>query len=161
VIHKEVLKTVYLQKKYWILSILIFIGLLIALATASEFIFFSPAFVLYVPVYAIFDFTLIVTVSILSSIVTSLNIYRIRMLDSGIGKSGTGLLGSIIGASTGACSCGSLGFFVVSIFGVAGGTTTAFLTNYGMPLRLVSVAILCYTYYTSIKSISIQCKMIK
>ena len=161
VVHIKVLKMVYSQKKYFILSVLVFIGLSIPLAIISQFIFFSPEFIFNVPNYAIVDFKLIIIVSILSSIVTSLSIYRIRMLGGRIRKSGTGLLGSIIGASAGACSCGSFGFAVVSIFGIAGGTATSFLTNYQTPLRLISIAILAYTYYASIKSISMQCKITK
>ena len=159
--HIEVLKTVYSQKRYLTLSVLIFIGLSIPLAIISQFIFFSPTFIFNVPNYAIVDFALILIVSILSSIVTSLSIYRIRMLGNRVRKSSTGVLGSIIGASAGACSCGSFGFAIVSIFGIAGGTATSFLTNYQTPLRLISIAILLYTYYASIKSISMQCKIAK
>ena len=49
----------------------------------------------------------------------------------------------------------------VSTFGVVGGTATSFLTNYETPLRLVSIAILCITYYASVKSITTQCKIVK
>ena len=102
---------------------------------------------------------MIVIVAALSGLVIGLSIYRIRMLGSGARRSGTGFLGSIIGASAGACSCGSIGFAVVSAFGAIGGTATAFLTNYALPLRLVSIAILGYTYYVSVKGIMGQCKI--
>jgi hypothetical protein len=82
-------------------------------------------------------------------------------MGTSIRKSGGGFLGSIIGASAGACSCGSVGFAVVSAFGAVGGTATAFLTNYEIPLRLVSIAILGYTYYISVKGITAQCKITK
>ncbi|MHB8603064.1 MAG: hypothetical protein ACYC6W_08515 [Nitrosotalea sp.] len=127
----------------------------------SEFIFFAPKFIFYVPLYAIGSFSLIVTVSALSGIVISLSIYRIRMMGAGVRKSGSGFLGSIIGAGAGACSCGSIGFAVISAFGAVGGTATAFLTNYEVPLRLVSIAILAYTYYVSVKGITAQCKITK
>lgn len=97
----------------------------------------------------------------LSGIVTSLSIYRMRMTNNSLKRSGIGFFGSIIGASAGACSCGSLGFSAVSIFGTIGGTATAFLTNYETPLRLVSIGILCYTYYVSAKDITSKCKIIK
>ena len=115
----------------------------------------------YVPQHAIFDFILIVIIAALSGIVTSLGIYRIQILSNSVRKSGTGLFGSIIGASAGACSCGPFGFAAVSVFGAVGGTATSFFTNYETPLRLVSIAILCYTYYASVKSITTQCKIIK
>ncbi len=82
-------------------------------------------------------------------------------MGSGVRKSGAGFLGSMIGASAGACSCGSIGFAVISAFGAVGGTATAFLTNYEIPLRLVSIAILVYTYYVSAKGITAQCKITK
>ena len=160
--HKEVFKMVFSYKKYLCLSIIVFAGLLIALAIVSQFIFLSPIVVFHVPTNSIFDFTLIVIIAALSGIVTSLSVYRILILGNKIRKSGTGVFGSIMGVGTGACaSCGSFGFAVVSIFGTVGGTATSFLTNYEMPLRVISIAILCYAYYASVKSITSQCKIIK
>ena len=152
---------VYSHKKYILLSITVFVGLVISLSIVSEFIFLSPILVFHVPANAILDFTLIVTIASISGIVTSLSIYRIRMLGNTIRKSGTGFFGSVIGVSSGACSCGSFGFAAVSVFGTAGGTATSFLTNYETPLRFISIAILCYAYYASIKSITSQCKILK
>ena len=82
-------------------------------------------------------------------------------MGSSVRKAGSSFLGSIIGAGAGACSCGSLGFAIVSAFGAVGGTATAFLTNYEIPLRLISIAILGYTYYISVKGITMQCKITK
>ena len=65
----------------------------------------------------------------------------------------------MIGASTGACSCGPVGFAAVSAFGAVGGTATSFFTNYDLPLRLVSIGILVCTYYFAIKGISEQCRI--
>jgi hypothetical protein len=83
------------------------------------------------------------------------------MANNGFKKSGIGFVGSIIGASAGACNCVPLGFSTVSIFGTIGGTAAAFLTNYETLLRLVSIAILCYTYYVLTKDITSKCKIIK
>ncbi|CUR52142.1 conserved membrane protein of unknown function [Nitrosotalea devaniterrae] len=159
--HKEAFQAVYLKKRYIILSVAIFLALFVLLSFVSEFIFLSPVFVFYVPQYAIVDFVLIVAISSLSGIVSSFSIYRIRITNNGIKKSGASFLGPAIGASAGACSCGSLGFSAISIFGTIGGTATAFLTNYETPLRLVSIAILCYTYYASVKDITVKCKISK
>ncbi|MGI0065676.1 MAG: hypothetical protein ACREA5_05855 [Nitrosotalea sp.] len=157
--HKDALQLVFSSKKYLALSVSIFGILLILLSIVSEFIFFSPTFIFYVPIYDITDFLLIVIISALSGLVISLSTYRIRMLGKTARRSGVGFLGSIIGASAGACSCGSIGFAVISIFGTVGGTATAFLTNYELPLRLVSIAILGYSYYTTVKGIMSQCKI--
>lgn len=159
--HKEAFQTVYSKKKYIVLSVTIFSALFVLLSLVSEFIFLSPVFVFYVPPYAIVDFVLIVTIAVLSGIVSSFSIYRIRITNNGMKKSGASFLGPAIGASAGACSCGSLGFSAISIFGTIGGTATAFLTNYETPLRLVSIAILCYTYYASVKDITVKCKISK
>ncbi|MGI0046100.1 MAG: hypothetical protein ACREBB_02770 [Nitrosotalea sp.] len=157
--HKDALKLVFSRKQYLALSAAIFIGLLIALSIASQYIFFSPVFLFYVPTYRITDFALVVIIAALSGLAISLSIYRIRMLGVKVRRSGAGFLGSIIGASAGACGCSSLGFAIVSTFGAVGGTATAFLTNYSIPLRLVSIAILTYAYYTSVKGIMGKCKI--
>ncbi len=70
-----------------------------------------------------------------------------------------GIFGSIIGAAAGACSCGPIGFAVISTFGAAGGVVTSFLTNYEIPIRLVAIAILVFTYYTTAKSLKVECKI--
>jgi hypothetical protein len=160
-LQRQALGLVFSNKRYLALSASIFVALLIALSIVSEFIFLSPSFLFYVPAYEIANFALIVIVAALSGLVISLSVYRIRLMRTGIRKSGAGFLGSIIGASAGACSCGSVGFAVVSAFGAVGGTATAFLTNYEIPLRLVSIAILAYTYYVSVKGITAQCKITK
>lgn len=157
--HKEAFGTVYSNKKYIYLSFIIFAGLFFALSLISEFIFLSPSFVFYVAGSMITDFALVVAISILSGIVASFSVYRIRM-NKGL-KSSAGFVGSMIGAGAGACSCGPLGFSAISIFGTVGGTATAFLANYETPLRIVSIAILCYTYYRSAKDITVKCKIIK
>lgn len=152
---------VYSNRKYLFLSCSIFATLLISLSIVSEFIFLSPTVIFYVPAYAFADFILIVIIAALSGIVASFSIYRIRLMKNSLKRSGIGFFGPIIGAGAGACSCGSIGFSTVSIFGTIGGTATSFLTNYETPLRLVSIAILCYTYYASAKDIAVKCKIIK
>jgi hypothetical protein len=72
---------------------------------------------------------------------------------------GGSLFGSIIGASAGACSCGPVGFAVISTFGTIGGVATAFLSNYEIPLRLGAIAILAYTYYATTKALTSECKL--
>ena len=71
----------------------------------------------------------------------------------------SGFIGSIIGASAGACSCGSIGFAVISVFGAVGGAATAFLANYEIPLRLLSIAILVGTYFYMVRGLNTECKI--
>jgi len=133
--------------------------MLIPLSILSEFLFIEPLFVIHVIEDRAFSFTLLVAISFMSAVVIPMNIYRIRTLQKSTAKIGGSLLGSIIGASAGICSCGPIGFSIISTFGTVAGTATAFLTNYEIPLRLASLGLLCLVYYTTAKSISIECKI--
>ncbi len=133
--------------------------MLIPLSILSEFLFIEPLFVIHVIEDRTFSFTLLVAISFMSAVVIPMNIYRIRTLQKSTTKIGGSLLGSIIGASAGICSCGPIGFSIISTFGTVAGTATAFLTNYEIPLRLASLGLLCLVYYTTAKSISIECKI--
>ena len=133
--------------------------MLIPLSILSEFLFIEPLFVIHVIEDRTFSFTLLVAISFMSAVVIPMNIYRIRTLQKSTTKIGGSLLGSIIGASAAICSCGPIGFSIISTFGTVAGTATAFLTYYEIPLRLVSLGLLCLVYYTTAKSISIECKI--
>ena len=144
---------------YVLLAGIIFVSMLIPLSILSEFLFIEPFFVIHVIEDRAFSFTLLVAISFMSAVVIPMNIYRIRTLQKSTTKIGGSLLGSIIGASAGICSCGPIGFSIISTFGTVAGTATAFLTNYEIPLRLASLGLLCLVYYTTAKSISIECKI--
>ena len=144
---------------YVLLAGIIFVCMLIPLSILSEFLFIEPLFVIHVIEDRAFGFTLLVAISFMSAVVIPMNIYRIRTLQKSTTKIGGSLLGSIIGASAGICSCGPIGFSIISTFGTVAGTATAFLTNYEIPLRLASLGLLCLVYYTTAKSISIECKI--
>lgn len=151
-------KLVFLNYQYVILAAAIFVGMLIPLSIVSEFIFLEPYVVAHLPSGSEFSFLLIVIVSALSGLVLAMNVYRIKLFRSTKSKMSGGVFGSIIGAVAGACSCGPIGFAVISTFGAAGGVATAFLSNYEIPIRLVAIAILVLTFYTTSKSLSIECK---
>ena len=144
---------------YVLVAGIIFVCMFIPLSILSEFLFIEPLFVIHVIEDRAFSFTLLVAISFMSSVIIPMNIYRIRTLQKSTTKIGGSLLGSIIGASAGICSCGPIGFSIISTFGTVAGTATAFLTNYEIPLRLVSLGLLCLVYYTTAKSISIECKI--
>ena len=144
---------------YVLVAGIIFVCMLIPLSILSEFLFIEPFFVIHVIEDRAFSFTLLVAISFMSAVVIPMNIYRIRTLQKSTTKIGGSLLGSIIGASAGICSCGPIGFSIISTFGTVAVTATAFLTNYEIPLRLASLGLLCLVYYTTAKSISIECKI--
>jgi hypothetical protein len=152
-------KFVFSNPKYIILAIVIFTSMLIGLLILSEYIFLEPYVVSHIPSGTELGFVLIVIISALSALVLPMNIFRILMLQKSKQKMGGSILGSIIGAAAGACSCGPIGFAVISTFGSVGATATAFLTNYETPIRIVAIGILTVTYFTTLKSLKIECKL--
>ena len=132
---------------------------MVLLLFISEFIFFEPYFVTHIPSGSELGFILIITLSTLSALVIPMNLFRIINLKNAKQKMGGGIFGSIVGSAAGACSCGPIGFAVISTFGSVGATATAFLTNYEIPIRVVAIAILVITYFTTIKSLKTECKV--
>lgn len=152
------IRLVFSNYSYTTLAAAIFGGLLMFLSSLSEYVFFTPSFVFYIPYERLVGFVLILTVSFLSGLVIPMNVYRIKTLQNKPGRIGGSFVGSIIGASAGACSCGPVGFAIISTFGTIGGVATSLLTTYEIPLRILSTVILLYAYYTTTRSLSIACK---
>ena len=132
--------------------------MMVGLLILSEYIFLEPYVVSHIPSGTEFGFVLIVTISALSALVLPMNIFRINILKKSKQKMGGGIFGSIIGTAAGACSCGPIGFAVISTFGSVGATATAFLTNYEVPIRIIAIGILAITYFTTVRSLKIECK---
>lgn len=153
------IKLVYSNPKYLLLASGIFVLMTIGLLILSEYIFLEPYIVAHLPSGSELGFVLIVLLSALSALVIPMNIFRINILKSSKQKMGGGILGSIIGTAAGACSCGPIGFAVISTFGSVGATATAFLTNYEIPIRIIAIAILIVTYFTTIKSLNAECNL--
>jgi len=153
------IKLVYSNPKYFLLASGIFVLMTIGLLILSEYIFLEPYVVAHLPSGSELGFVLIVILSALSALVIPMNIFRINILKSSKQKMGGGILGSIIGTAAGACSCGPIGFAVISTFGSVGATATAFLTNYEIPIRIIAIAILVVTYFTTVKSLKVECNL--
>ena len=153
------IKLVYSNPKYFLLASGIFVLMTIGLLILSEYIFLEPYVVAHLPSGSELGFILIVVLSALSALVIPMNIFRINILKSSKQKMGGGILGSIIGTAAGACSCGPIGFAVISTFGSVGATATAFLTNYEIPIRIIAIAILAVTYFTTVKSLKDECNL--
>ena len=154
----NILKFVFSNLKYLVLAFAIFISMMVGLLILSEYIFLEPYVVSHLPSGTEFGFVLILIISALSGLIIPMNIFRIFMLQSSKQKMGGGLIGSFIGTAAGACSCGPIGFAVISTFGSVGATATAFLTNYETPLRIIAIGILVVTYFTTVKSLKTECK---
>ena len=152
------LKLVFSNYRYSTISILITLGLFFSLSIVSEYLFIEPYVVFAVYPDTAFNFSLIVIISILAGMVVGMNIFRVRLVKK-VRKIGSSITGTIIGASAGACSCGPIGFSIITTFGTTGSIASSFLTNYEIPLRLISIAILVLVLWTTLKSVSRECKI--
>lgn len=155
----QTLKLVFTNLKYSLLAISIFVTMLIGLLILSEYIFYEPFIAGHIPKGTEFGFSLIVILSGLSGLVLPMNVYRINILKNSTKKIGGSVFGSFVGAVAGACSCGPIGFAIISAFGSVGATSMAFLTNYEIPIRLAAIGILGIAYFTTVKSLKIECKI--
>tara|TARA_B100001741_G_scaffold79714_1_gene64660 strand:- start:26 stop:502 length:477 start_codon:yes stop_codon:yes gene_type:complete len=151
-------KIVYSKPSYILTSIGIFFLLFIPLISISEFLYFEPFLVFSIYQDTILSFTLIVILSSLSAVAVSLNIYRVKLIKQ-TRKLGTSILGTVFGASAGACSCGPIAFSLITTFGTAGSIATSFVTTYEIPIRLISIGILITVVFVTIKSLSRECKV--
>lgn len=134
-------------------------SMLVGLLILSEYIFLEPYVTGHIPKGTEFGFSLIIILSGLSAVVLPMNVYRINILKNSTKKIGGSVFGSFIGAVAGACSCGPIGFAVISAFGSVGATSLTFLTNYEIPIRLAAIGLLGITYYTTVKSLKVECKL--
>jgi len=155
----EILKLVFSNFKYAVLASVIFTSMLFILLIISEYIFLDPYVIGYISPGTELGFGLIVVLSGLSALVISLNVYRINIFNKSKSKMSTGVFGSFIGTLAGACSCGPIGFAIVSTFGTIGATSSAFLTTFEIPIRIGAIALLIFTFYTTIKSLQVECNI--
>ncbi|GDY16554.1 hypothetical protein LBMAG54_14100 [Nitrosopumilaceae archaeon] len=120
----------------------------------------DPYLVGHIPQGTELGLVLIVILSILSALVIPMNIYRINILKKSKGKMSGSVFSSFVGSVAGACSCGPIGFAVVSTFGSVGATALSFLTNFELPIRIGAIGLLVFTYYTTVKSLKIECSIV-
>ncbi len=133
--------------------------MLIGLLVISEYLFLVPYIIGHIPQGTELGLVLIVILSILSALVIPMNIYRINILKKSKGKMSGSVFSSFIGSVAGACSCGPIGFAVISTFGSVGATALSFLTNFELPIRVGAIGLLVFTYYTTVKSLKIECSI--
>jgi hypothetical protein len=123
----------------------------------DQLLFFYPIIIFYLPDDAVVGFILANIIALLLGIVVSMNIYVFR--HSKIKIRSTSLLsGSSLSVLSSICvSCSSLGFFLASTLGAAGVTASVFVSNYQTPLRLLSIALLMWAYYSISKKLTKSC----
>ena len=143
---------------YFSISIIVFASLWILFNFMDQLLFFSPVFYFYIPTDAIIGFVLTSISGLLLGLTVPLNVYLLRNTSTGLDKSLVS--SSFLAIITGACaSCSSVGFLIISTFGGVGIITTAFLTNYQIPLRLLSIGIMVLALYTACHKITKGCKL--
>jgi len=152
------IQIVYSNPSYILTSIGIFFLLFIPLISISEFLYYEPFLVISIYSETVFSFVLIIILSCFSAVAVSLNIYRVKLIKE-TKKLGTSIIGTIFGASAGACSCGPIAFSLITTFGTAGSIATSFVTTYEIPIRLISIGILVIVVFVTIKSLSRECKV--
>ena len=149
---------IYSNPSYILILIGIFFLLFIPLIILSEFLFFEPFLVFSIYSETTLSFSLIVALSLFSAFAVSMNIYRVKLIKE-TKKIGSSIIGTIIGASAGACSCGPIAFSIITTFGTAGSIASSFLTVYEVPIRLTSIGILVIVIFVTTKSLSRECKV--
>ena len=155
---KNTFEIIYSNPSYILILIGIFFLLFIPLIIISEFLFVEPFLVFSIYPETTLSFSLIVLLSLFSAFAVSMNIYRVKLIKE-TKKIGSSIIGTIIGASAGACSCGPIAFSVIATFGTAGSIASSFLTVYEIPIRLTSIGILILVIFVTTKSLSRECKV--
>jgi hypothetical protein len=115
----------------------------------EQLLFLSPIVTFYLPEDAITGFILSNITAILLGMVVSMNVYVLKH-SRGIKLNASSFFsGSFIGVLSSTCaSCSSLGFLLVSTLGGAGITISTFLSNYQTPIRIISIALLLWAFYS-------------
>jgi len=149
-------KMVFLNPVYIAIAAAVFIIFWIIFNVFDQLLFFSPVVYFYLPDDAVVGFIITNITSVLMAILVSMNVYVIR--NSKLRLNRSTFSGSILGIGSSACaSCSSIGFLIISTFGGFGIFATDFLTNYQIPLRIISIVVLVYAIYSVHNKITKPC----
>jgi hypothetical protein len=152
-------RMVFSNWKYVLIAFITALAFWIISSVFDQLLFFSPIVIFYLPDDALVGFVLATVTAILLGIVVSLNVYIFRLTKLKI-KTASFFSGSSVGVLSSTCaSCSSLGFFLASTLGAAGVAASNFLSNYQTPLRLVSIVLLVWAYYSASNSLVKNCKI--
>ena len=122
----------------------------------DQLLFFFPVLTFYLSSDAILSFIISNITTVLLGMVISMNVYVFKNLKRLKMIGGTSLFsGSSLSIISSTCaSCSSIGFLLISTFGGVGVTVSAFLSNYQIPLRLISLVLLIWAYYSVTKTLT-------
>jgi hypothetical protein len=124
----------------------------------DQLLFFSPVLVFYLPNDAVVGFVISNITAILMGMVVSMNVYLLKHSKKQKLSISSLFSGTSLSVLSSTCvSCSSLGFVLISTFGGVGVTLSTFLTNYQTPLRLISIILLIWAYYSISKKLTEIC----
>ena len=128
----------------------------------DQLLFFYPIIIFYLPEDAILGFILSSTTASILGMVVSMNVYVFRhSRDIKYMNATSFFSGSSIGILSSTCaSCTSLGFLLASTLGGAGLTLSTILSNYQTPLRILSIMLLIWAFYSVSIRLNKGCKMV-
>ena len=150
-------KMVFSRWLYIIIAVMVASVFWILFNIFDQLLFFSPIIIFYLPDDAIASFIISNITAILLGMVISMNIYVFK--HSKLKKNIASLFSwSSISIISSACaSCSSLGLVLVSTLGGIGLTALTFLSNYQLPLRILSIALLIWAYYSISNKLTKSC----
>jgi hypothetical protein len=151
-------KLVFSRWPYLVLGGAVTIVFWIIFNVFDQLLFFSPVATFYLPDDAVAGFIISNITAVLAGVVISMNLYVIRH-SKGLKVGILSLFsGSSISVLSSTCaSCSSLGFLLISTFGGLGVIASTFLTNYQMPLRVISILLLIWAYYSISRKLTRSC----
>jgi hypothetical protein len=150
-------KIVFSKRSYILIAFATAVAFWIVSSFFDQLLYFTPIVFFYLPEDAVVGFILVTITSILLGIIVSMNIYIFKNTRTKI-KTASFFSGSSLGVLSSTCaSCSSLGFLLVSTLGAAGVTASNFLSNYQIPLRLLSIGLLAWAYYSVSRELMKSC----
>ena len=151
------LKLVFSRWSYILIAFATAFAFWIVSSILDQLLYFTPIVYFYLPEDAVVGFILATITSILLGVIVSMNIFVFRNTRTKI-KTASFFSGSTLGALSSTCaSCSSLGLLLVSTLGAAGVTASSFLSNYQIPLRLLSIGLLAWAYCSASRQLMNSC----
>lgn len=152
-------KTILWDSRHLALATGVGAGFWIAFSVLDQLLFFYPFLDFYLPIDAVPNFVLSAVTSTLMGLVVSMNVYILRSMGRAGKRVNSSLIsGTSLGMISGACaSCTSLSFLLVSTFGWAGVVASNVLSNFQVPLRLVSIGLLVWALWSSSRRMAASC----
>jgi hypothetical protein len=143
------------NKHYLSLALAVATIFWILLNVIDQLLFFSPIVTFYLPKDKIFGFILSNITAGAMGILTSMNVFALKNARR-VSRSSV-FPGSALGIASCACAgCSSLGVVFVTAFGSLGAAAFAFFAIYQIPLRILSLAVLAWTYYSVHRTITLS-----